>query len=65
MKQEFITVKAAADKLQVAISRITVLCRQGRIAGAQKIGRDWIIPADVKVTSGTRSRPGKIEIQKG
>lgn len=62
---EFIGVKECAAKLGVAISRVTVLCRQGRIAGAQKIGRDWIIPSEPKVTAGSRSRPGKLEVQKG
>lgn len=29
-----------------SVEQIKVLCRNGRIPGAQKIGRDWMIPAD-------------------
>lgn len=29
-----------------SVEQIKVLCRNGRITGATKIGRDWMIPAD-------------------
>lgn len=29
-----------------SVEQIKVLCRNGRIPGATKIGRDWMIPAD-------------------
>lgn len=61
---KFLNVREAASALGVSISRITVLCREGRIQGAQKVGRDWVIPPEPKVTAGTRYRPGKLDIQK-
>lgn len=63
MTQQFLNVRQAAEFLNVSISRITVLCRQGRIIGAQKVGRDWIIPPEPKVTAGSRYRAGKIQLQ--
>jgi len=36
--------------------RIQVLCEQGRIPGAQRIGRSWAVPADFKITP---SPPGR------
>ena len=39
--------------------RVCVLCQQGRISGAQKIGRDWVIPADAPDPSLPAGRPLK------
>jgi hypothetical protein len=30
-------------------SRIRALLKEGRIKGAQKIGRDWVIPKNAKI----------------
>jgi len=40
----FLSTQQAADKLGVNCSRVRALLAQGRIAGAQKVGRNWIIP---------------------
>jgi len=52
--------KKAAESLGVSVPRVQALLRQGRIVGAQKVGRDWVIPAPVKVKAGSRTRPGVI-----
>ena len=41
---EFITVKDAASKWGVSTRRVQVLCSQGRIKGAYRFGRSWMIP---------------------
>jgi hypothetical protein len=39
----------------VTQQRVQTLCRQRRIPGARLIGaRTWLLPADFKVTPGTR-----------
>ena len=42
---EFISVSEAAAKWGVSHRRVQILCNQGRIEGAMRIGTVWIIPA--------------------
>jgi excisionase family DNA binding protein len=44
MKGSFISVAAAALALGLSRRHLRRLCAQGRIAGAKKLGRDWLIP---------------------
>ena len=53
-----LTVKGASDELGVTEARVRQLAAQGRIEGAHKIGRDWIIPRPVEVRPGTRGPAG-------
>ena len=53
-----LTVKGAADELGVTEARVRQLASQGRIEGAHKVGRDWIIPRPVEVRPGTRGPAG-------
>ena len=39
-----ITAKAAAKILRLNPITVRLLCRMGRIEGAVKVGRDWVIP---------------------
>lgn len=57
-----ITVQQAAKKLKVTPRRVRVLCGQGRIAGAEKIGRDWLLPDKPVVIAADRRRPGKVPL---
>lgn len=43
MKKTFMTSKEYAERCQLSQSHVKELCRQGKIPGAQKIGRDWLI----------------------
>jgi len=43
-----ICISEAAAKLGISNVRVQQLCRQGRIIGAQKVGRAWVLP-DVPV----------------
>lgn len=52
----YISIKEASQKWKISDSRIRVLCREGRIDGAIKIGRNWAIPFDaVKPIDGRES----------
>jgi len=42
----YISITEASKKWGISDSRIRVLCREGRIEGAVKIGRNWSIPSD-------------------
>lgn len=45
---EYMNVQEASDKWGVSERRITAYCRQERIPGAYKKGRDWQIPITVQ-----------------
>jgi hypothetical protein len=49
-----ITSAAAAALLGVTPRRVQALCAQGRIRGAKKIGRDWMLPDQPRISAGTR-----------
>ena len=39
--------------------RIQILCNEGRIDGAVKIGHSWVIPAEAKKPNDERIKTGK------
>ena len=43
---KYISITEASEKWGISDSRIRVLCREGRIEGAVKIGRNWSVPSD-------------------
>ena len=43
---EYIEVREAAEKWGILERRVTSLCRLGRIEGAKKVGKLWLIPSD-------------------
>ena len=45
---DYIPVKEAARLWNITDRSVTGLCRTGRIDGAVKNGRDWMIPADAE-----------------
>ena len=53
---EFITTKQAADLWNISQRRVSLLCEQGRIPGAQKVGIVWLIPPDAKKPDDARMK---------
>ena len=53
-----ITTKEAAALWNISERRVSVLCREGRIAGAVKEGRSWLIPADAEKPTDNRVKNG-------
>lgn len=58
-KAKHYTTVSLAKKLGVSTQRVRVLCLSGRIAGAERVGRDWIIPADYIIKPSRNKRGGK------
>lgn len=58
MVDEYVSIKQVAEKWKVNPRTVRNMCANGRIEGAVKFGRDWMIPIDAKrpvdrrVTSG-------------
>lgn len=53
------TAKQLSEKWQISVRRITKLCEEGRIVGANKIGGVWLIPIDAQRPSDARIHTGK------
>lgn len=53
-----ITVKEAAKLWGITERRVTVLCKEGRIEGAYKKGRGWVIPIDAEKPADIRIKTG-------
>ena len=45
---EYLSIKQTSEKWGITVRRIQVLCVEGRIPGATKIGSYWAIPVDAK-----------------
>lgn len=64
---EYLSIRQVAEKWNLSARRINVLCSNGRIDGAVKIGSYWAIPADAEKPKDLRIKSGKYvkEIQGG
>ena len=45
---DFLTTTEMAEVWKISSRRISLLCTQGRVEGAFKKGKTWLIPKDVK-----------------
>ena len=50
----FVTAQRAAAECGVSLTRIRQLLQQGRVEGARKFGRQWLVPTPVVVLPPTR-----------
>ena len=55
---EMISIKTVSAKWNITETRITRMCRDGRIPGAKKEGRVWLIPADAEKPADKRIKSG-------
>ncbi len=56
---EYLSISQMAEKWGLSARRINVLCSEGRIPGATKIGSYWAVPADAEKPKDARIRSGK------
>ena len=56
---EYVSIKQIAEKWGVCARRVQTLCTEGRIKGAQRVGHQWIIPADASKPKDARVKSGK------
>lgn len=62
---QYITLKEAAEKWGISERRIRILCTDGRIEGATKMGPMWVIPADSVKPDDKRVKSGKYKKIRG
>ena len=59
MIEGYMNIKEAASRWEISVRRIQVLCSEGRIDGAAKLGREWAIPINAVKPSDNRVTTGK------
>lgn len=59
MIEGYRTIKETAELWGITPRRLQVLCAEGRIEGAAKLGREWAIPIDAKKPVDARLVAGK------
>lgn len=61
---DYLSTSEAAEKWGLSKRRVIVLCQENRVCGAQRAGRNWIIPADAEKPADARVKSGKYIKQK-
>ena len=56
---EFLSTKQMAEKWNISSRRIQILCNEGRVDGAMKVGYTWVIPADAEKPVDERIKSGR------
>lgn len=59
MCMKYLSIRQTAEKWEISIRRIQVLCNERRIHGAVKIGSYWAIPEDAEKPTDLRIKSGK------
>ena len=58
---EYLTSVEMSEKWGITGRRISVLCAEGRIEGAVKKGKTWLIPSDTQKPADARFRKNRGE----
>ena len=58
MMKYYMTIKDAAKLWGISARRIQILCRAGRVPGAERAGRIWLIPEGTKKPGDARVKSG-------
>ena len=56
---DILTIKEVSVIWGISVRRISVLCNEGRIAGAQKVAGVWLLPKNTQKPSDARVKTGK------
>lgn len=56
---DYLSIKQTSEKWGISTRRIQLLCAEGRIKGATKIGSYWAIPASAEKPKDERVKSGK------
>ena len=59
MRMKYLSTFEAAEKWGISHRRVSILCNEGRITGAQRAGSRWIIPENAEKPADARIRSGK------
>ncbi|HOR86382.1 MAG TPA: LuxR C-terminal-related transcriptional regulator [Bacillota bacterium] len=60
---DYISVRAAAENWGISERRVQKLCEEGRVPGAQRFGRCWMLPGDAQKPEDQRLTPRKEKLK--
>jgi excisionase family DNA binding protein len=60
MELDWITPQQAAEKWGITDRRVQALCSNGKIDGAVRLGRGWLIPKDTPKPLDGRTKNGRV-----
>ena len=55
---DMISVREAAERWNITERRVSTLCKDGKIAGAKKLGNRWMIPENTRKPLDRRIKTG-------
>ena len=58
-RMKYLSTFEAAEKWGISHRRVSILCNEGRITGAQRAGSRWIIPENAEKPADARIKSGK------
>ena len=58
-RMKYLSTFEAAEYAGISHRRVSILCNEGRIPGAQRAGSRWIIPEDAEKPADARIKSGK------
>ena len=53
---EYVSIHDISQKWQMKERKVTAFCREGRIAGARKVGGEWMVPSDALIPLDKRTK---------
>jgi hypothetical protein len=56
---EFLSIRQISEKWGISTRRIQILCAEGRITGAMRVGYSWVIPSDAEKPRDGRIKSGR------
>lgn len=59
LKMDYLTTKEVAERWQISARRVATLCENGRLGGAVKKGKTWLIPSDTEKPDDRRRKSKK------
>lgn len=57
--QAYMKIAEAAQHWEISVRRVQVLCAGGKIAGAMRVGRDWLLPRNALRPVDGRTKEGR------
>jgi hypothetical protein len=56
---DYMSIKEASEKWGISSRRIQILCSEGRVSGAERMGYCWAIPKNAEKPSDARIKSGR------
>jgi predicted site-specific integrase-resolvase len=62
---DYVSAKVTAEKWGVHVRVVQELCKDGRVKGAARLSREWMIPKDAEKPASNRKNSGRKKKKQG